>query len=450
MDFNKLTAKDILTSLLKMGEDERRVVMEEIQEYALISSEGKKIPQGVYDFVRTKDYNNLLSKNGMVKCIYSGNYFTKEECVVAYRNYQSFVAGEESYMGKRYVDDCKKSRNVVEDEILGKLFVDRASTVLDEEFKMKNVATSHLSYKMDCGEWYSATTSRRGKTYSMVHLNFWAHGASPKDWVIPEGDTVGAEIEMLFPSLENKLKFSHWVGKTFPGWACEYDGSLEDHGNAGDCGLELISPPLLIPDMNKQITTICEKAVELGGQGFTAGVFYGMHVTIQVPKAVSRSGPSRTMIGSRYIAMFNNVKLRPFWQLVARRKGESFNQYCPFKDVSIENCLNSERGDGDRHAHRRSVFVRNPTLLETRIFRANLSGIQVRANIEICNLVMQYCKSANFDLDDIKSFYDFLHAHMSKDLRACLYRKKNTPIKVLNEIAMDSAIALEPETELSW
>lgn len=449
MDITKLTPKAIISYLLETNESERMEKLKEIQEYAIQSENGKKIPEGIYQFLRTKEYPLLLANTGMVRCIYSSNFFPKNDCIVVYRNYHAFRQNEESYLGNRYVSDCKKSGSVVEDEVLGKLFTDRKLSIYDENFNLKTVAATHLSYKIDNGEWFNSTTSRRGKTYSMTHLNFWAHGASPKDWAVPEGDTVGAEIEMLFPSLENKLRFSSWVGKNFSGWACEYDGSLEDYGNAGDCGLELISPPLLVPDMNKQITTICEKAVELGGQGFTAGVFYGMHVTILVPKAVSRSGPSRTTIASRYIAMFNNPKLRPFWQLVARRKGESFNQYCPFKDVSLDNCLNTERGDGDRHAHRRSVFVRNPTLLETRIFRANLSGIQVRANIEICNLVMQYSKSPSFNLDDIKAFYDFLHAHMSKDLRACLYRKKNTPIKVLSELAMDSAIESEPELELS-
>jgi hypothetical protein len=391
-----------------------------------------------------------LKAMGLISCLFSGLPITKEESVEVFPSYSHFINKKPSFVSKKHIETYSQSEGCVFDEILKEYFSDRKATMYDADFNEITVAQSHVTYKADHGQCYISQVARRKKVYSVVPTNFYSYGHAPKDWPVPEGDTFGIEIEMLLPSVQNKLKFSSWVGQTFPGWVCEYDGSLEDHGNADDCGLELISPPLLFEDICEKATIICEKAVELGGKGFQAGIFYGMHVTVQVPKGLGRTSPSRTLIGSRYIAFFNLPKLRPFWQLVARRKGDSFLTYCPFKDISLDNCLSTERGQNDRHPHRRAVFVRNPTLLETRVFRSNLSAIQVRSNIEICKLVMEFCQSKEFDMDNLSVFYNYLHKHMSKDLKACLYRKKNTPIRLLNEIVMESEIEKEPEATLSY
>lgn len=446
MNISKLDSLELSSLSKKIEGDEKAAFLAALEPYLIANGKGRSIPDGIYSFINTEVGDTFLNQNGYGRCFATGSYSRKDKMQPVFRSYGHFKKDVPQYMLSDYFEKSKRNGDIVFDEILKVNFYDRAQEVIKEDFSIVTCASSHVSYLADNGEMFLSQVARRKKVYSTFKTNFYGYGRAPKDWPVPEGDTLGIEIEMLFESLPKKLEFSSWVGNNFPGWVCEYDGSLEDYGNAGDCGLELISPPLVYEDMQNQASQICRKAVELGGKGFQAGIFYGMHVTIQVPRA-GRSGPSRQTMASRYIAFMNLPVLRPFWQLVARRKGESFSTYSPFKDVSIETCLTSERGERDNHPHRRAVFVRNPTLLETRIFRSNLSEIQVRANIEICKIVMDYCKSSDFSMENIKHFWDYLHANMSKDLRACLYRKKNTPIKVLNEIVMNSELESEPENQ---
>jgi hypothetical protein len=199
--------------------------------------------------------------------------------------------------------------------------------------------------------------------------------------------------------------------------------------------------------MMKTIEPICNQALQNGGLGFPAGIFYGMHVTNRVPKSI-RGGASREQIASRYICFVNSPALRAFWQLFARRKGESFMKYCPFKDVVMDRCLVTENAaDQGQHAHRRAVYVRNKTLLETRIFRSSLNTRQVRANIEICHLTMQFCRSNLFSMTDIGKFQKYLEDNASDDLKKILYRRKNTPIVELQKAVMNYNIDQQPEED---
>lgn len=423
----------------------RPEVVASLIEYAKITAAGKNIPQHIYDFLHDLNWDELLRGTGYSRCQSTGQLAKTSEMKGVYSHYRNFVNEQLTYMCPDVYEKTKRNGSIFTDAILGVEFYERSFTIVDHNFETSKISSSHAEHLLERNELFATQAARRTKIYTPFPTNFYGYGHAPKDWAIPEGDTIGIEIEMLFPSLENKIRFSSWVGQNFPGWVCEYDGSLEDHGNAGDCGLELISPPLLFDTLTSQSKVICEKALELGGKGFPAGVYYGMHVSVQIPKS---RNPSRTVVGSRYIAFWNLPALRPFWQLVARRKGPSFETYSPFKNVRVEDCLQSERGDGDRHAHRRAVFVRNNSVLETRVFRSSLSPIQVHANIEICTLVMKYCASAQFSLTDIRPFYNFLHANMSSELRRCLYRKKNTPIKVLNDLMSELEIGNADDEEL--
>lgn len=447
MDPTTATRQEIAKFFQNASEKDRKEMVKAFVKFYQTTRNGRHIPEGVFDFFQHTDIADFFQKNGVHLCALSSEFLTENQCTKLYTSYSEFNSGRHRYIKTDLIEKYVRDGRVCRDEILNVYFAERAFDLYGDDFKQKKIASSHASYLSDNGKLFLTQAARRTKVYTTFPTNFYSYGHAPKNWEIPEGDTFGVEIEMLFDSLEHKLEFSTWVGKKFPGWVCEYDGSLEDNGGAGNCGLELISPPLLRDDISSKVSAICEKAIELGGKGFQAGVYYGMHVTAQVPKSV-RGGPSRQLMASRYIAMFNVPALREFWQLVARRKGESFETYSPFKDIDLETCLNSEKGDGGNHAHRRAVFVRNNTLLETRIFRSNLAANQVRANIEICDLVMKFCGRPDFSLTNFKPFWDFLHANMSKDLRACLYRKKFAPIKALNSVVIDSEINEEPDAEL--
>lgn len=453
MDISNLTKSELLKTVKGLStQADKDEFASALFQYIKIQQKGRAIPDQIYSFLNNFDYVAFFAENGYAICLVSGEIDKKESMLPVYRNYSNYEVKSFSFVSKQNYEKRLASGEIFVDDFLGVAFFERSFSVYDEEFNQRLISSSHASHLQENGKLFLTQAARRHKVFTNFQTNFYPYGNAPKDWVIPEGDTSGIEIEMLFDTLENKLRFSTWVGRNFPGWVCEYDGSLEDHGNAGNCGLELISPPLIFDDISSQSKAICEKALEFGGKGFKAGtiaggqagIYYGMHVTTQVPKS-SRGGPSRATIASRYIAFLNAPTLRQFWQLVARRKGDSFNTYSPFQNVNLETCLQTERGDGGNRAHRRAVFVRNPNLLETRIFRANLSPIQVKANIEICHLTMQYCASSNFSLTEFRPYWDYLQKNMSSELRRCLYRKLNPPIKELNQAMIESELQNSPD-----
>lgn len=391
-------------------------------------------PNNIDSFIR-KNVDLFFQHNGWYRCAYSGRFFPLDKLTVVFKSYRDFLRGAKSFVSTEAVNLIDLCFDAVEKCY----FFDSSSFVFNENFESVRIAASHLSYKKETGQAYRSQISRNTHIYTLFPTNFYGNKKSPKDWQIPDGETVGIEIEMLFPSVEQKIRFSSWLGKNYEKWYCEYDGSLQDYGNAGENGLELISPPLLISDMLEKIGPICQKAIEFGGMGFPAGIFYGMHVTNKVPKSTRNA--NRDTIAARYICTINSPILRSFWQLVARRKGESFLTYCPFQNVNEDSCLITEQGRGmGNEAHRRAVFVRRKDLLETRIFRSNLNPRQVRANIEICHLTMLYCKSNDYNLEDPNYFYNFLEKNMSEDLRKILYRPKNTPMTELVRACMESKI----------
>lgn len=394
------------------------------------------------NFLTSDKNEKLFQDRGFARCAGTKLFVRPDKAVKCFTSFANYQAGKATIIGQYAKRDGRL--HICYDEILREHFLDNPIEVISDEFKQVKIAQSHFSHKKNEGLYVSSQVSRDRKVYSTFPTNFYGNKKSPKDWVIPEGDTVGIEIEMLFPDVVSKLKFSSWLGKNYQGWHCEYDGSLQDHGNAGDNGLELISPPLLIEDMMKVVEPICNQAVQNGGVGFPAGIFYGMHVTNRVPKPI-RGGATKEQIAARYICLVNSPALRSFWQLFARRKGESFMKYCPFKDVELNTCLMTEHAPEQGHqAHRRAVYVRNKTLLETRIFRSSLNTRQVRANIEICHLTMLFCRSNLFSLTDFGKFQKFLEENASDDLSKILYRRKNTPIVELNKAALDYNIEKQP------
>lgn len=400
---------------------------------------------GFSTFASTTDpkISALFKDRGYCQCRVTGVFLPEGSFITCYESYAAFLKKKPSFVSKKAQNHVFIGR----DEILGVDFLERTSPILTKDFEFKNIAASHLGSLKQEGNIYVAQISRENKVYSCFNTNFYSNKKSPKDWTIPEGNTLGIEIEMLFPDVISKLRFSTYLQENHAGWHCEYDGSLQDHGNAGDCGLELISPPLLFDDIVKVVKPICEKALEFGGKGHPAGIFYGMHVTNQVPKSV-RGGPTRDEIASRYIYMVNMPELREFWQLVARRKGASCMKYCPFQDIDIKTCLRTEHAPEQGHAaHRRAVYVRSRSLLETRIFRSSLNYVQVRANMEICHLTMMYCRSNEFSLTNLNNYYRFLEANMSDDLNRIMYRKNSPAMSELIQAAMKSKMKSLPDED---
>lgn len=371
-------------------------------------------------FFKCPEGREILVKNGVEVCPFNKIIFKKEDGFKYFNSYGDFVR-----QNPYYVSD-KRGLDVVWDDLAKEFFRSAPANVYDQNFQYISVSETHLKYKKDHGEAWKARISRNKSVYTLFPPNFYGNKQSPKDWLIPQGNTIGIEIEMLFPSIVSKLMFSHWLFVNFPGWYCEYDGSLQDHGNAGDNGLELISPPLLFDELVQKAPIICEKAKSLGATGFHAGPFYGMHVTNLV---FSKRNLRREVILSRYVYMVNNPALRTFWQLFSRRKGESVDMYAPFKNITLETAA-LQAGD-----HKQAVYIRNDRLVETRIFRANLNARQVIANIEICYLLMSYCVDNTFDAENPKNFLDFLERNASDDLKKVLYKKVNTPIAALIEAA---------------
>lgn len=257
---------------------------------------------------------------------------------------------------------------------------------------------------------YVAPVSRVLHIHTTFNSYFKDHTpGNGKAFNLPVGEAIGIEIEVKFtpktkvakiiPDYITKLYFSKWLHDNFPSWICERDGSLEEGHQAP--GLEMISPPMTVENLNKELEIILPKCVEMGGVGFKASsnnISYGIHITQNL------YGNNKLRDGNRYIYLVNSINLRPFWQAAARRSGPKFDKYSGFQLLDGPNYAM----DTQSYDHYRSVYPRDNSAVETRIFRSNLDVSAVKCMIEVCVLGMNYCKNVKSNLDSPSDFKDFL------------------------------------------
>ena len=242
-----------------------------------------------------------------------------------------------------------------------------------------------------------------------VHFFGWHRAPRESHMRKYVGAYYGIEIEMRFQDRWKKAKFCNFVlESTNSDWFCERDGSLEREGAAGETGVELVSKPSTLSELESNGTFILKKARELGGLGHQAGNFYGLHINCNLPP----KNPKET--ARRFICLVNNPDLRSFWEKLARRKATRF---CEFQNVHYDSCLQSE---ADRHY--RSVFVRpeGSNCIEVRIFKSTINENTLLASVEAVDLTMQYSNMDKCNYLDAESFLNWIWSKSSDRLKQYL------------------------------
>lgn len=357
------------------------------------------------------------------KCIFTDYLIPEEVSVMVYNRPDSSPVG--------FIHKCfaKNGDRLFYDELAEKFSIDtmHKTPYFKEDWTVGYAHGRSISIAQSNGKMFSSVTMRNRSINSVIDPGFREHSSGAnKSFAKPTGEAFGIEIEMSFKmeedptnlsGLANKFQFSRWVLENYPDWICERDGSLEpaDKGNAGPCGLELVSPPLSYIDHLQHLPIILEKARSLGGKGFINGnEYYGIHITTNV------YGKPTSKCADRLIYFVNNPKFRHFWINSARRNGPALSQYCPFQDgLVLGEALKNQYSYEN---HYRAMYPRGSSgnAVEWRIFRSTLATKGMCAILELVKLTQDYCFNASSDLDNPAEFLAFLKKKMSTTLQKWL------------------------------
>jgi hypothetical protein len=309
------------------------------------------------------------------------------------------------------ISNLIKDNKIFWDDLAKKYSADMNQKIVyfDENWSIKNVHHKTGRSLYEQGHCFSSTVARNKIVYSKINPYFAEHSSGAnKAFDIPKGEAFGIEIEMFFApnnaknteevmtAVGKKLQFSHWMNKNYPGWICERDGSLEDpgKGNAGLCGLELVSPPMTYLDLLNQLPEILKAARSYGAKGYIQdNEYFGIHVTSNMYY------PNYGEIADRIIYLVNNEDLRPFWRASAHRNGDAVNTYCPFQDnLKLGSALKYQI---QAENHYRSIYPRQGLggkAIEWRIFRSTVATDGVCAILELVKLTQDFCAETSLKL----------------------------------------------------
>lgn len=360
------------------------------------------------------------TKLGFVECFLTNKFFLPKDGTKIFATYDSFQRGKVSGLVlTTEITRCIERNFIFFDEVNKVYFLAnmeaKGQLILD-----LNSSAMAITAKSSLGNMHSSKVSRDVLVFSTFPTYFVDHsGANKKGYKTPQGEAFGIEIEMKFPNVFSKLRFSNFVGTNFRGWITERDGSLEDKGNSGDGGLELVSQPLNYKTLCTQLDPILTKARSENGIGHDAGVFYGIHINTNI------YGDNQERTAKRLICLINDPVLRNFWEIMSRRRGsKASEEYCQFKNVTFDTCLRTE-SDG----HYRATYYRTnngvPTnCVEVRIFRSNLKLASVKISLEIVKLTLDYSLLDNSNIEDYSAFREFILTNGSEDLKKYIYASK--------------------------
>lgn len=350
----------------------------------------------------------IISDLGWVECFYNCVFVPKDKAHEVYINYNHFIGKK---IAPTYASKTINERDlgIYFDELNNCNFFTRQEPPvnvwlnINEDKQQTTCASSVNNGKVQL---FASRVSRGKDLWSSFNTFFKEHAAAHrKRFIVPKGECFGVEIEMLFATVFGKLRFSSFVGNSYPQWSCERDGSLEDRGDAGDCGLELVSPPLPTEQLMKELEIITEAAIKHGGMGHQAGIWYGMHINVNIYDR------NKLDTAAKFICLINHPKLRLFWQNVSRRKGASVEEFCQFQNVKQDTCLMTESRD-----HYRAAFYRDgANCVEVRIFRSNLKHLTLKVSVEILKVALDFCIK-NDNINDLNAFKAYITQNASSDL----------------------------------
>lgn len=354
-----------------------------------------------------------LKEMGWLLCPFSKLHYPPQHVVPFYESYDNFKSGKKSYTTRYYAKSYTREDSLLKESFQGGNGDFNNVFIKDQKHFIFN---RHLEDLIAQGKVHSEPARVNRNTYIYTDFaHYWYDNKkAPRNWVAPSGETFGIEIEVNFPDALSKLKFSNELYGILPGWICERDGSLEDYDttrNAGLGGLELISPPLNMPELIQGTKVVCEMLKKYEAKAHNAGEFFGLHVTHSLSK---KSKAERDRQAFNYLSYINEPKLREFWRCISRRKP---NKYCIFDDNFVNNYEGLQIAvftvEYSRDNHHKVANVRNScNQVETRMFRSTKGIKTIEATIEIIKLTNDFSLLEY----DVNGFSNYIRSNMSKNL----------------------------------
>lgn len=342
----------------------------------------------------------FLKENGWTNCVFYG-YLTPFNKIKIYSSYQDKLNG-----GGGDYSDCFENFFLFEGE---KYLSACGKEVLNELGGTQLIPSGSRQI-------YNYKVARHENVFTTFQAGLHDHNGANRNWKIPAGQTFGIEIETKFPTLSSKLLFARDIYLNHNKWICERDGSLEDLGGAGNCGLEIISPPLNEKDLVLELRDICELANNYGAYtpDGNKGIYYGVHITTGM-------ADNTLLQVAKFCSIINDIKLRPFWQRVARRDPNAvYNQakgfyYCRFEDYTA---ISHDYVDDLASNHYRATFVRGASRnVETRIFASTCDANILSNYIESLSLAKKFAVSNDFSLDSTEIWSMFVQQNASEEFK---------------------------------
>jgi hypothetical protein len=316
------------------------------------------------------------------------------ECYTSYHDFKSGALpryAHRTFCGNFRLDNFNQAFFPVEDCVA--VFLDSPNSPM---------LCTHVRYaqsKKEQGEWFYDKMNKHYTNYEFDYPAFSeSYKGSPRFWKAPKTEECyGIELELLFPSFENKINFANGIKKYYKPWVCEKDGSL-DGGSPVGPSLELIGPPLGIYELFDALDGIYKLIATHGGLEPLKN--YALHITTNIQNSTVPE-----IHGARYMAIVNSVNHRHFWTKIAKRNnpynretGKYYANWLDFNDNDISQLMCREtwnyRWAEKPIDHYYATFLRKGgKSIETRIFKSSNDLNWVKAVLWLNYITWNYAKN---------------------------------------------------------
>jgi hypothetical protein len=190
----------------------------------------------------------------------------------------------------------------------------------------------------------------------------------------------GVELEIYFPSIDNRRAFCSEFFPAFPEWRAERDGSLTNSS------AEIISPPLPMAEYREGglWPKLCALARAHGAQGWRHRQSHGIHVNVDLRAIGAPAGEYLDDdIVARFVAAINNLPE------LSRRVAGRDRFYSADYQQTDKNTAKYIVGSSEKYA---AVRVRSRACAEVRIFGANLNPSGILRTVEYCDAMLEFAR----------------------------------------------------------
>lgn len=228
---------------------------------------------------------------------------------------------------------------------------------------------------------------------------------APEVFISHEQRTYGIELEVHFPSFDDREQFFQENFKpsglsNCGNFCAELDGSLDD-----ECGLEVISRPFALAEYyadDAPWARMCKMLYDYGAVGWPMRDTYGMHVNVDVRSlgmTKSDAFHNDALLRQRMAAV--NAMLVNNRELTAKLAGRYLPYETSVPTVYHQGAMKAQKlqnlHDSATQLDSRYVFAtrKNKTVMEVRIFGSNVRFAGIRRNIEYVDSLLAYTQLSN-------------------------------------------------------